>query len=62
MRTQIRLEQYLNRIYSLIFSRRDVNVEELLIANQSQIDDGEVIPAAPPNLSEILQEIDSILY
>jgi len=123
------LEQYLNRIYSLIFSRRDANVEELLIANQSQVDrgivrvqlrfwdeslleirenliverrmiikyrytyhyqkgnrvlfrydnsahhphlanfpyhkhtaDGEVIPAAPPDLLDILQEIDSILY
>jgi len=123
------LEQYLNRIHSLIFSRRDVNVEELLITSQSQSEegivrvqlrfwdeslleiredliveqgmvikdqysyhyqkdnqvlfryddsahhphlanfpyhkhtaDGEVIPAASPDLLEILWEIDSILY
>jgi len=126
---QIRLEQYLNRIYSLIFSRRDVHIEELLITSQSQSDegivrvqlrfwdeslleiredliidqrmiiknqysyhyqkgnqvlfrydnsshhphlanfphhkhiaDGEVIPATPPDLRDILREIDSILY
>jgi len=126
---RIRLEQYLNRIHSLIFSRRDVNVEELLITSQSQSEegivrvqlrfwdeslleiredliveqgmvikdqysyhyqkdnqvlfryddsahhphlanfpyhkhtaDGEVIPAASPDLLEILWEIDSILY
>ena len=126
---QIRLEQYLNRIYSLIFSRRDVHIEELLITSKLMIDegivrvqlrfwdeslleiredlivvqgmitkrrysyhyqkgnqtlfrydnsshyphlanypyhkhttDGEVIPAKPPDLSEILREIDSILY
>ena len=129
MRARIRLEQYLNRIYSLIFSRRDVNVEELLITSKSQADagvvrvqlrfwdeslleiredliieqgmiikdqysyhyqkgnqalfryddsphyphlanfpyhkhttDGEVIPATPPDLREILWEIDNMLY
>ena len=129
MRMRIRLEQYLNRIYSLIFSRQDVYVEELLLTGKHRIDegivrvqlrfwdeslleiredliveqeiiikyrytyhyqkgnqllfrydnsphhphlanfpyhkhtaDGEVIPAAPPDLREILWEIDSILY
>ena len=129
MRMRIRLEQYLNRIFSLIFSRQDANVEELLLTDKHRIDegiiraqlrfwdesileiredlivqqeiiikyrytyhyqkgnqvlfrydnsahhphlanfpyhkhtaDGEVIPAAPPDLREILHEIDSILY
>ena len=42
MRMQIRLEQYLNRIYSLIFSRRDVNVEEFLITSKLRINEGTV--------------------
>ncbi len=40
MRMRIGLEQYLNRIYSLIFSRRDVYVEELLLTDKRRIDEG----------------------